>query len=288
MEKFDQAMEKQNSGRVLISPCNWSVSGANAEFAKNGELDKGFMAIKTPSTITQVCNFFKNPFSGRFAWAITSKCKTPEKAMDLINFLNSGDGTRLLLNGIEGVNWNVGNDGVPHLTSDTLQLLKKGSVEDQLKAGLGGTNGLLLMYQGSWDRKYNCPAAFVNNEDVSAQMVNATPFEKDFCDHYTVAYPDQLWEKILPEQSKVHDGSYMSMIGLPTAEIKQIDDNLLNYLLVQMVKIVNSKTDEDFDAAQAKIIADCKAMGSETAFNWYKSQYDAAIGNMKAFYDSIK
>lgn len=286
-EKFDQAMEKENSGRVLMGPTNWAVSGANGAMAKNGLPDQGYMALKVPSTITQVCNMFKNPFTSRFAMAITSKCKYPEKAMDLINFCNSEAGMSLFLNGVEGVNWNVGSDGVPHLTADTLALVTKGSADDQAAAGFN-IYSHLWGYMNEWDSKYNCPASFSSNEDVSQQMANATPYEKDFTQHYNVAYPDQLFEKTLPDQGKVYDGSFMQMIDPATPDIKQITDNVTNYLVTAIIKAIASMSDAEFDAAQAKIIADCKNMGYETEFNWYKAQYEKAIGNQQAFYTSLK
>lgn len=286
MQKFDQSMSKEAAGRVLMGPCSWAVSGATGAFAKNGETEKGFIEMKTPSNITQVCNMYKNPYTSRYGMSITNKCKYPEKAMDLINFLNSEDGMRLLRNGIEGVNWNVGNDGIPRLTADTIKVFQ-GPAEDQTAAGFN-IYSLLWGYGTGWDSKYNCSDFFMANEDPTKQMATATPFEKDYCQHYSVAYPDQLFEKILPDQGKIYDGSFLQMIDPTPDDIKQINDNIMNYLLVQMVKIIASKTDADFDAAQTKIIAECKNLQCEKAYNWYISQYATALGKVKSFNDSLK
>jgi putative aldouronate transport system substrate-binding protein len=288
MQKVDQAGDKMSAGRVLMGPCNWAVSGANGAFAKDGHPEQGFMAVKLPAKYTQALAGFKCPYTDRWAQGITVKCKTPERAMDLLNFLNSDDGMRLLVNGVEGVNWNVGSDGLPHLTTETLNLMLNGNSEDLDTAGLGGYTHLYGKSYDALDHKYNCPMRFQFNEDPMKLMETATPYEKDFTQHYGVQYPDQLWEQTVPSLAKVYDGSFLQMVEPAPDDIKQIDTNLTNYLVQNLVQIVMASNDEEYTSMQAKIIADCKGMGYETAFNWHKAAYEAAMGKQAAFYEEIK
>jgi putative aldouronate transport system substrate-binding protein len=287
LQKYDQAQDKQNAGRVLMGAVNWGVSGANGAFAKNGHPERGFMALKLPSSYTMAANLFKNPYTDRWAMAVTTKCKEKEKAVGLINFLNSKDGMRLLLNGIEGKNWKVGDGGVPRLTPETLKLFNESTPQDLETEGFGCYTHLYGYSQDSWDSKYNCYAQFKYNEDPVKLMDTATPFEKDYAEHYGVAYPDQIFEKSLPDQKLIFDGSFMQMVEQAPAEIKQVDDKLLNYLLVQMVKIVTSKDDAAFEAAQKKIIEDCGNMGYEQAFDWHKKNFETAMEKVDEFYKAI-
>ncbi len=286
MQKYDQAMDKMNSGRVLMGPTNWSVTGANGTFTKNGELDKGYMPIKLPSNITQVCNLYRNSYTDRWAQGITVKCKAPERAMDLLNFLHSDDGMRLLNNGIEGKDWNVGSDGLPHLTADTLKMMK-GTADELVAYGFGGYSHLYGRNPAALDRKYNTSFIYQFNDDPSVLMNSATPFEKDFSDHYGVEYPDQLWEKTLPDQTKVYDGSFMMMIDPITDEIQQIDNSLSNYLLPAITQIITAKDENDYNTQQAAIIEQCKNIGYERAFEWHKSANEAALAKMDAFYAKV-
>ncbi len=285
MQKFDQTMDKAKSGRVLMQPCNWC--------APSGDVQKidpsyGFMDIKMPSTKTMISNLFRTPFTDRWSMGITSKCKTPDKAMTLINFLNSDEGMRLLLNGVEGVHWNVGSDGIPHLTPETLAVINGTASEDPKYAGFGSYTHLYGYSQDSWDAAYKCQASFKYNESPDAQMASAAAVVKDYTEHYKVAYPDQLFEQTLPDMVKIFDGSFTQMVDQTPTDIKQIDDNLQNYLLVELVNIVNAKTDADFDAAQAKIIGDCKNRDAERAYQWHVDTYKAAIDKVQVFYNSIK
>ncbi len=288
IQKYDQAVEKQNAGRVLLNPVPWSVAGSNGAFANAGHPEWGFMPLKFPDKITMSSNGYRSSYSDRWVQSITTKSKNPAKAMDLLNFVNSVEGMRLLLNGIQGVNWNVGSDRVPHLAPETLKFVQGvGSEQDIEASGLRGYTHLFGRSQDSWDYKYNCYAWFQYNEDPSKQMATATPYQKDYAAHFNVAYPDQVFEKTLPGNKQIFDGSFQQMIDQDPADIRQIDENLLNYLKVNMVQIITAKSDAEFDAMQQKIIQECRNMGYERAFAWHKQNYDAAKAKTAAFSKAI-
>ncbi len=288
MQKYDQAQDKMSQGRVLMSYCNWTVSGPNANFIKNGRPAMGYAEIKLPSNITEVCNFYRNPYTDRFAQGITVKCKAPERAMDLLNFFDSDAGMSLLYDGIEGTNWKVGSDKLPHLAPDTLQLLTKGTAEELQQQGINSYGGFGGRSPLSLDARFNCNFYYANNEDLSQQMANATDTEKDFCRHYGVAYPDQLWEKTLPDQNKIYDGQYMMMVDPTPQNIATIDDNINNYLLQALLKATKVKDDAAYAAAKAEIVQKCKDLGAEQSFSWHLAAYQAALAKQQAFYGKIR
>ena len=160
--------------------------------------------------------------------------------------------------------------------------------DDPKYAGFGQYTHLYGYAEGSWDAKYNSQALFQRNESPASQMASAAPYLADYAKHYNVEYPDQLFEKTLPDQGKIFDGSFTQMVDQAPADIKTIVDNLNNYLLVELVNIINAKDDATFESEQARIIAECKNRGAEQAYEWYKNNYTTAMGKVQAFYDSIK
>ncbi len=56
--------------------------------------------------------------------AITTNCEHPEKAMQLLDYLNSEEGARLIYSGVEGVHWEYDENGVPQLTDSFIQMTK--------------------------------------------------------------------------------------------------------------------------------------------------------------------
>jgi putative aldouronate transport system substrate-binding protein len=282
MQKYDQTVEKQNAGRVLANVVSWSVAGANGAYEKNGHPEQGFMAVKMPAKITQMSNSAILPYGDRWSHAITTQCKNPEKAMDVLNFVHSSDGMRLLLNGIEGTNWKVDSDGIPRLLEETKKILL-GSREEQESQGFGAYTHLYGRSQDVQDTKYNCYINYMHNEDISKRMETATPFKKDYVQHYGVAYPDEVFEKSMPGNQNKPDGTYLTMAAATPDDIKQIDASLLNYLKAEVVKSVLSKTDADFEAKQKKIIEECKAMGYEKAYDWHMKNYVDAKGKVDAW-----
>jgi putative aldouronate transport system substrate-binding protein len=286
MQKYDQTVEKQNGGRVLANFVSWSVGGANGNFAKLGHPEQGFMGVKMPASVTQMSNFSILPYGDRWSHAITTKCKTPERAMDLLNFVHSSEGMRLLLNGIEGTHWKVDSDGKPRLLPETIKILQ-GSSEQQETEGFGAYTHLYGRSQDVQDPKYSCYINYMYNEDIAKRMENATPFEKDYVQHYGVTYPDEVFEKALPGNQVKADGTYLTMAAATPAEIKQIDANLLNYLKAEMVKIVLTKSDAEFEAKQKKIIEDCKGMGYEKAYDWHMKNFVDAKAKTDAWKTKI-
>lgn len=287
MQKYDQTVEKYKAGRALMGPCNWNVAGGTAAYAKAGHPEQGYMEIKPSSDYKMIGNLYKNPFTDRWAQAITKACREPEKAMKALNFLNSKDGMRLLLNGIEGVNWKLDSNGIPKWTDEMKKLHKEGTPQDLEAAGFGCYTHLYGYAENSWDSKYNCQAMFKFNEDPTELMATATQLQKDYTEHYKVAYPDQVMEQALPDQKVIFDGSFQQMVEPTPTDIKAIDDKLLNYLKINLVGAIPSKTDAEFEAQQKRIIDECKAMGAEKAAKWHMDAIKAAMSKMDAFCKAI-
>lgn len=279
-QKFDATMEKLNAGRILFGVTSWAIVPANAFYTKNGHPEQGFMALKLPSSIPKVAVGFGLPYGDRWSYAISSKCKSPEKAMDFINYVCSSDGMRTFENGVEGVDWTVGSDNIPRWTAETKKLMASGSKEELTAKGFGIYTQMYGESEEIKDVKYNCSINFKNNEDLSTQTASS-PLFQDYSTHYGVEYPDQIFEKTL-NQKKDANGAFYAMADVTPSEIKQIDDSLLNYLKSGMAKSVLAKTDAEFEAIQKKVIEDCKNIGYEKAYQWHKDNYEKARNKLNA------
>ena len=277
--KFSTYLEKVQAGRVLFSPVGWAANGFDKAAAQAGHPEQGFMPVKLPNKINTYTSGYYSPVNGRFLWAITKSCENPDRAMDFINYIMSYEGTRLLWNGVEGEQWSVVN-GVPLRTAEASKAYKEDpnwsdKTGVQKYYNMLGRNGSVI------DPKYNCPINYSYNQDLSVQT-KESPIYTDYTQHYNVSYPGELFEKQLTGNIK-SDNTHFAMVESTPAEIKQINDKLMNYLTSSMVKLVLAKDDAAFEAGQKKIIEDCKNMGYEQAFQWHKKAYDDA----KAKYDAM-
>lgn len=277
-ENYDSYLTKMKAGRILCTPVSWATS--NADVTKAGHPEQGFMAAQMPSDVTSE-NVFSYPYGDRWSHAISRTCKYPEKAMQFINYISSAQGMRLFVNGVKGVDWEVGSDGLPHWTEEAKAFRSGTSASTDTSAtNKKGFNLYTQLYGRSdqvWDPVYKCPINFSYNDDLSKQTSTSVLYQ-NYSKDYGVSYPDQVFEKTLPKSYV--NGGFLNLAKTTPSDIKQIDDDMLNYLKSALVQAVMCKTDAAFQAAQAKIIADCKAMGSEKAFEWHEQNYEAARENV--------
>lgn len=271
-QKYGQYYDKMKAGQVLATVTRWAAN-------------KNFEAVKLPSNITKWGSEWYNPYADRWFMGITTDSNHPKKAMDLINFINSAQGMRLLMNGIQGKNWHLVK-GVPRLTSDTLNTINNGTSAQKRALGFGEYSALYGRDQYMWDSKYNAYMQYQLNEPVAAKAAK-DPTAQDYDKHYNVDYPDQVFTKSLPDTTYKADGSFLNMVDPTPDNIKQIDDRLDHYLQTQLLKAVMAKSDADFNKIQNETIAQAKKMGSETAFQWHKNNYNKARSKVKSFDQSL-
>ncbi|WP_169090551.1 extracellular solute-binding protein [Paenibacillus sp. PL91] len=275
--KSSDFQTKGNNGQILFSPMN---GFDNTALSKEGP-DKGFVTI--PLNFGYVWNGAANStgWDGR-AFAISKNSKNPERAMDLINFLNSEKGSRLLSSGIEGIHWDV-IDGKPQLKEETLKMSLTGG-DAWSKIGIGGSNN----QQGLSEFQVAKDGGNVNLFDTSevyASRMNA--LQKDFSEHYGVSYPSEIMKKrveegIIKDQSSFNN-AWLSAIAQPDDDMKRLNAQLEDMVIKGIPSVVlNSKNDAEFEAAKQQLIDKLKKAGVEKSFAWWQQAWSdakAAVGN---------
>ncbi len=278
-QKFDNFVEKMTAGRVLFCTVDWGTSSFNSAAGQAGHPEQGFMPVKIPDSKTAWLTKWRYPVSGRGLTGITVNCEHPDRAMDFLNYLGSIEGTRLMYNGIQGKDWEVVN-GVPLETAALKELRNTDPLWTE-KTGILKYWNAILREPIVLDPKYNTVIGYSANEPYT-DKVKASPVYTDFSEHYNVSFPGELFQKQFTDNLKMGDGTFLAMVEPSTAEIKLINSKLQSYLNVNMVKLVLAKNDAAFEAGQKKIIEDCKNMGCEQAFEFYKKAYADAIAKSEA------
>ncbi len=272
-QTYDNFVEKINSNRVYFHTVDWAVASYEAIAGKAGHPEQGFMPIKLPDKITKFYSGWHSAISGRGLTGITTKCEYPDRAMDFLNFIGSIEGTRLMYNGIQGKDWEVVN-GKPQRT-EALQQMISSDPDYPEKTGITKYNNAILRFGTLVDPEYNCPINFALNQDYVAKA-KSSPLWSDYCEHYGVSFPGEVFIKLLTDNAPVL-GGFTSFAESTSAEIKLIDGKLMNYLNVNMIKCMLTNSDAEFEAMQKKIIEDCKSMGCEQSFEHHKKRWADAV-----------
>jgi hypothetical protein len=67
---------------------------------------------------------------------------------------------------------------------------------------------------------------------------------------------------------------YVANLAPVPDDIKEIDANVSNYLSVELPNMIRITDEDEFAAKKAEVIAECKALGSDTAFEWHLQQWN--------------
>lgn len=285
-QKFEDYAAKGTAGQILCAPAEWAMGDYNNKHIAEG---KGFVCI---------------PIEGGYIWegppaigtgwtnmslSISKNCKTPDRAMDLLNFLFSYDGARMMASGIEGVHWDY-VDGKPTLRPETIELRKNGGDEWSNTGILIDANFIGLM-SAQINPKDDYPVCLFESKEVYTQRVN--PLEKDFSEYYGGAYPGEVYEKLIDggkgtfkAERYLADNTLEEAIRLKTLptialtdDIKKIEAKLTDLAASYAAKAILAKSDEEFNELKEKAIADFIKAGADVDLQFYN---DALKKNRKA------
>jgi len=268
-QKFENFVEKVKSDRVLLSQWSWAgASEANVALAKE-DPKSGWVPMPVPTgQSVYMGEFGENGFSNRL-FMISKNSKHPERAMELINYLQSFEGSRLILNGIQGKNWDV-IDGKPQWTQETIDA-QKNDPNFSLETGIGLYWNLAGFVDNYTDPQYNIPMNYTNNEaNWKTQM---TELDKDYSEHYGVTYPGELVEKRVEsgEISKIYydmDNELGTDLGMPD-DIKRIETKVTDYLIRMAPKLIYAKSENEYNDIQATMMDELKKMEAQKAVDYW-------------------
>jgi putative aldouronate transport system substrate-binding protein len=271
--KFNALTDKYKTGRYFASTTNWSLGGADKQFAADGHPEKGYVPFMIDNNKTNIYVAQATLTGSQFEMFISKNAKNPEAAMKFINYLYSYEGTELLHNGIEGKHYDMVN-GIP-IVKDTEIQANQSDPNHYLQTGVG-KYAHVERFLPVQDPK-GFPVDFLNVPETVKKL--ATPAEKEFMDHYQYQTVNEAFTKI-PNYS--YDTSLMSTISAPAGSDTQAKKELLDaYLVANIAKAIYQKNDKDFETAKAKFIEDYKAKGASEVLNYFITNYDKLMTEIK-------
>ena len=216
--------------------------------------------------------------------AITTACKNPERAMDLLNFFDSDAGSRLLFNGVQGVDWDY-VDGVPQPIGDYLKcLLHTGATTYIADNGMG-----CLQYMSS-STSFVCSDGYSNNLTTTTAYYNIVMQQDKAAQKFvaaynngdpSISYPGKVYA-LLGTQGVMQNSTHFpwpSFAGYitPSSELSKAEANAETYITGKLGDLILAKDQAAFNAEQTKIIAALKAQGldkaeEEIVANWQSAK----------------
>ena len=221
---------------------------------------------------------------------ISANCKNPTRVMDFLNFCDSDYGSRLVVNGVKGTDWDYDSNGNPMPIKDYLQDLLAGSTTYTAGAGMGiiqfmaSSAALKTADSFAANITYTAPwyAKMAQNNTAAKNFVNANANGDA-----NVTYPGAVyasWEKagtIKTDSSKYpwpDFGTYMS----ESTALSQAEAQAEQYIIGNLGKLILAKDVNAFNAEQTKIINALKAQGLEKAELEIQTQWATGYKALKS------
>lgn len=279
--KFEDFQAKATNGQELYGPATWAFGDINGKLSKDG---RGFEVL--PLDWGYQWNGANQIGWVDKSYTISKNCKYPERAMDLINYLWSYDGSRLAYSGVKGQQWNI-VDGVAKPTDQFIQ--DRTAQDDAFKqSGVRQTDIGIMCGLGNFvvNPADKTEVDLFSSGSIFSSLTQASPFAVDFCQHYGVTYPAEIFLKNVAagksiNQSKM-DVRIPAAMAVTPDDIKRIDSALDELMLKAVVKAVMAKSDDEFNTIKTQTMADLKAAGADTSNAWWVKAWadaKAAVGD---------
>ena len=286
--KNAQYHSKVSNGEVLVAADNWdtpdlTICGENA----------GMYVL--PGAFPYIAGIY--PLESRLGYTttnaicISSNCKYPEKAMELLEYLNSDEGSRLVRTGIQGEDWDV-VDGKPELIGKRLDNFISNNTKEKDYAEKTSPQGIgkyawMCSTQAINPAADGYPYDLTNSKEYTLLSVSAA--DKDFSDYYSggkAQYPGEAYVQMVEEgkikalETNLITGKLMEQVSDEAVKIFSKADE---YFQANIAKLITCEDEAAFEAQKEKMISDIYAMGYEKALAEVQEQFNKAKDMEKQF-----
>lgn len=214
-----------------------------------------------------------------------------EKAVELMDYFDTPEFTRLTSSGIEGVHWDYDADGNAVLRKETIEM--KSSVDPAMQEAWKKTGinvGVVQCLGGISEAEMN-PDGSRNSLWVSPEIyaMEQDEVQRDISEAYGVDYIGQYHlQKMEEEPDRYYNMSDYNMdvvacMPATPQDITRIDNACEELVMNTIPQLVTAATQEEFDSAKTEMLKEMKELGAEKSVEWWSTEWEKA----KAFCESI-
>lgn len=274
MMDFDADSLKAVNGQYTATLYH-DITGAATTLKATENVAGGFQYIPTPGCCLWAGS--DGVYGGRNFRPISANTKSPERLIQVLDWVYSAEGARAIESGFEGQTWNY-VDGVPTLTDEAITAYETMN-EFYYQSGLGfpwnGNNSIN-------EHKDGYKTCLFNEE--SYIDLHLTALQKAVKEHYGMSM-GSVAQKMYDEgkitcQAIVNMQALNAMPALPDdlQRILNEADAVLNEGMVQCVLAPDEAT---FIATRDSLIQQVKDMGIEQVEDWFITKYTEACAALE-------
>lgn len=262
-QSYDDYVAKAKAGQYITLGINGSAAMKGINDALQA-VDPSYGYEYVPCGMDYLSGLYTSsaPYgwgSGNFAFAVSANNKHVEETMRLLNFLYSPEGSRLLLCGIEGEDWEYTADGDVAFTKQYQDGIAADPENYKKNRGIGiytylnGIGGTQILEDGT-------P---VNVANTAANIASSlTQCDKDYCEYYSelygkeIAYPGEAVEELLGKGyqfSFEYTGLVNELTSVGDDDITSIIAEIDNDVSTDFINLIRLPSNELEDALKEEI-----------------------------------
>jgi len=277
-QTYQNYMDKCNAGIYMMSVLTWSAGGANTAFTSAGMPEKKLICLPPKDFGYKNVCLFDNMVKGERRWAIAKSCKTPERAVQLLDFMSTYEFARIAHCGPQGTNWDI-VDGKATITNpDFIGMNEEQSIQNSLSTGAR----VFRLWTGYASATIN--PADGQAVDLLAEATPLSDMHKDFLAHYG---KNSMNEVYMDGMGTYINSTLISWGTLPD-ELKTYESNLSDYLNQGFVNCILAKDDAAFEAERDKLIAGLDAYKVDEIYDAYYNNAMKTAEQTQAIYDLLE
>lgn len=262
--------EKINKGNFLASLNGWNAMNKEALLESVGIPDAGFMPLNILDDVDSLTLYWENVL-GCCEFAISSKCKYPEKAMEFLDWCFSEEGSRILTQGAEGIAYTMEGD-VPVSTDQYTADFTGGTVDMPEAYGRWKYAGINAFQHIDVDANgyYIMPEQIPDPDSYSAVKKDALEYygADSFTDYFT-----QYKKADGEELPNIVWGSYSSAIGDKPDDIKMKYMQINDYMYQAVFQLIYAQDAEEYEELKAETMAAVEGLGVNDVAEWYMNRF---------------
>ncbi len=268
--KSEDLTEKYTKGQYLGGTTNWFYSNYNTN---NAGTDKEYIVL--PSKLGWCNEPNRAGYSGKYFF-VSSHSKNVDRAVMVLDYLQSGEFSRMSDSGVEG-RWEKGDDGMPHLTKDTIAMKTDSSRSDEWKeSGIGDTNtGNFTGW--SPDNVLDDGGCVSLWQEESVMKDSLTAAEKGLCEQFGINLPSDLLKQRIESGKSIDqrdsDGTIRMCLETTPKDVVRIDSNCTEIVTKALPSLVQAKTDKEFTDAKEALMQQLKDANVETSVKWWQEAW---------------
>jgi putative aldouronate transport system substrate-binding protein len=274
-QKWDNALQKTNEGRILSVFWNWEQNMVNNSelFAKNPM--HGYAPLFIKSSVYD-SGLTKKYLGNSFYYAIGANTQYPERIMELLNYFYTPEGVSTLVNGEQGKYWNI-KGGKASFTQDAFKQVTTGG---KLSYDLNKYANLCGIDYEDKDPRTGEKYVYTGWSSYQKNTMNAR--DKDWSSVMKADTPTQ-W---LTKNTKLVDGDPSAGFAPPQPkDIEEIVKRCGEVVKTNSWKAVFSKNLSQFNSYIKDMQNKCKAYGIS---KWDEYRVKSLAEGKKAFSKYVK